>query len=176
MDNPPICPLCGIRERMYDSEPPLSGGERDYFSHCYECSSLIRYRDHTHTFYGSPEQVAAGSVKAGHSWRTLITLHPIMVDGEPVGYRCTEFDRCGWEIFFTPEEMELCTVDHRTHNNIPIPRRIKALCRDSWDHRVERGEISLPHGYITDHGRTVEQERADANTWDPGKYVPYIPR
>lgn len=165
----PICPLCGVRERSFDGEPPLSDNwESNFYSHCYECSSLCGTREHTHTYYGSPAQVAAGTVKDGHSWRTTVTLRPIMEDGKHVGFRCLEFDRCGWEHRFTAEEFLSCS-EHVTHGGFPYTT-IKGMCFNSQDHRRERGECD-ERGYITDYGREQERLRSDAANWDPGHYV-----
>lgn len=161
----PICPLCGINEREYDSEPPRPGG---YFSFCYPCSSLITQGEHNHTVYPSPAQVKAGTYKAGHSWKTAQIVHPLMERGVHVGYRCTEFDRCGWERRFTPEELEPCD-GHRNQFGYPI-ETIKGRCSRMPEHRLARGEID-ERGYITDHGREVERLHAEATTWDPGGYV-----
>jgi len=160
----PICPLCKIRERSYDSEP---GGEPGYFSHCYVCSSLSGYGVHSHTYYGSPAQVAAGTYRAGQSWRTSVSLRPLWEDGTHIGYRCTEFDRCGWEQRFTAEELAPCPTHSDAYNTVAV-----GVCVNSQVHRIERGEAEAPHGYITDHGRVEEQKRSDVNNWDPGRYVP----
>lgn len=169
MMNGPICPLCGIRERSYDGEPPVKGDARDYFSYCYECSSLCGYGDHTHTYYGSPEQVAAGTYRAGQSWMTSVTLNPIMEKGEHVGYRCTQFRQCGWEHRFTPEELELCT-EHTDLFGHPSPPQLKGVCVNGRDHRMERGECNA-QGYVTDKGRAAHEARVQAANWDPGHYV-----
>lgn len=168
---PPICPLCKVREREYDSEPPLHGGELDYFAHCGTCSALCGYRDHTHTYYPSPVQVEAGTFPAGRSWRTTVTLRPIMDAGVHVGFRCSQFELCGWEQRFTAADMELCPVAHVNNWGFTIPPRYKVLCARTFHHLRERGEIDGPHGWITEHGRKAEQERIDAANWDPGKYI-----
>lgn len=169
MEKEPICPLCGIRERSYDGEPPVKGDERDYFSHCYECSRLAGYGEHSHTYYPNPEQIKAGTFKAGHSWRTLVSLNPIMEGGEHVGYRCTQFQKCGWEHRFTAKELEICTA-HTDLFGHPMGRYIKGVCVNSRTHRMERGECN-EQGYITDKGRAENEKRSDAQTWDPGHYV-----
>lgn len=169
----PLCPLCGVREREFDGEPPLSEEwENNFFGSCAECSSLVGYRDHTHTYYGSPAQVKAGTVKAGHSWRTTVSLVPIMENGTHVGFRCTQHELCGWEQRFTAADMEPCPVEHVDRYGIKHPPTYKVMCERSHpDHKRERGEIDGPHGYITEHGRAVERQRSDAENWGPGHYV-----
>lgn len=159
----PICPLCGIREcdRADEGNGPIS-----YFSRCGTCTSLSGYRDHSHTYYGSPAQVAAGAYRAGHSWRTLVTVRPIWKDGKHVGFRCSEFDRCGWERRFTAEDMEECP-EHSKSPNLPT---LKGVCRNHREHRRVRGECN-ERGWITEFGREAERLRSDAANWDPGQYV-----
>lgn len=161
----PICPLCKINEREYDSEPP---GRGTYFSHCHRCSSLITQSEHNHTEYPSPVQVKAGSYRAGQSWRTSQTVVPIMESGVHVGYRCTRFEQCGWERRFTPEELEPCT-EHTDRFGFPI-EMIKGRCARLHVDRLALGEID-GRGYITEHGRDVEVAREIATTWDPGRYI-----
>lgn len=167
---PPICPLCKVRERSHDTEPGREPayyeGESSYFSTCYECTALSGYREHSHTYYGSPAQVAAGTFAAGHSWRTAVSLRPVWEDGEHVGFRCAEFERCGWEQRFTPEEREPCPV-HTQFTEYPV---IKGVCVNHEEHRRERGECN-ERGWINDVGRAAERARSDAANWDPGRYV-----
>lgn len=167
----PLCRLCGVRDRQFDGEPPLSKKwENNFFDRCAECASLVGYRDHTHTYYGSPAQIRAGSVKAGHSWRTTVLLVPIMDNGVHVGFRCMEFDLCGWEQRFSAADMELCDWEHRNHMRFLVPAQYKVLCTRSQDHRVANGECD-ERGAITEYGRQVERELSDAANWDPGHYV-----
>lgn len=160
----PICPLCRVNERDWDSEPGRYGG--GYYSHCTRCSGLCGTREHTHTYYGSPAQVAAGTVKAGHSWRTTVLLHPIIENNAHVGYRCTEFDRCGWEQRFTAEESRPCPV----HTGYPSHPVLTGTCRNYREHLQARGECD-ERGYITEYGREQERLRCDAANWDPGRYL-----
>lgn len=162
MKKAPICPICDIRERSCDDEPP---GPGSYFSTCSTCSLLSGYREHSHTCYPSPAQVAAGTFKAGHSWRTSVSVRPLWEDGRHIGFRCSEFERCGWEERFTAEDMEPCP-DHTLPYH-PVPR---AVCRNYRDHRQAAGECD-ERGYITEHGRERERLRSDAANWDPGSYV-----
>ena len=162
--NAPMCPLCKIRERDYDCEPP---GPGSYYAFCGTCASLSGYREHNHTYYPSPAQVAAGTFKAGDSWRTLVTVRPLWEDGNHVGFRCSEFDRCGWEHRFTDEELQPCH-DHRAHGGWPI-ETIKGKCFTMREHRIERGECDKD-GYITDYGRQMDRKRSDAANWDSGGY------
>lgn len=166
MNPAPICSLCKIRECGRADEPP---GPVSYFSRCGTCMGLSGYREHSHTYYPSPAQVAAGTFKAGHSWRTLISLRPLWEDGAHVGYRCAEFDRCGWEERFTAEDMEPCPV----HTRFPDHPVLKGVCRNRREHRP--GEFDA-RGHITEHGREREQLRSDAANWDPGRYVDRTPR
>lgn len=159
----PICPLCGIRERSYDDEPP---GPGSYFSHCTTCALLSGYRDHSHTYYPNPAQVAAGTYKAGHSWRTLVTIRPLWESGNHIGYRCSEFEQCGWEERFTADDLTPCAI-HTPHPDYPF---LTGVCRDYQEHRQERGECD-GRGWINDHGREQERKRSDAANWDPGGYV-----
>lgn len=163
-EHPAICPLCKINERDWDSEP---GGRGGYFSYCTTCSMLCGYREHSHTYYGSPAQVAAGTYKAGHSWRTSVSVRPLWEDGRHVGFRCSEFDRCGWEQRFTVEDMEPC----KKHSKWPTLPVLKGVCRNYQEHRQARGECD-ERGHITDQGREAARLRIDAANWDPGKYVP----
>lgn len=167
-DDAPLCPICKINPREYDSEPP---GPGSYFSHCYRCSSLVGTRDHSHTYYGSPAQVAAGTYRADQSWRTTVTLHPIIENDRHVGFRCVRFDECGWEHRFTAEELEPCS--HVNNWGFPY-ETIKGLCANGLQHRQERGELD-ERGWITDYGREREQLRSDADNWDPGKYIDRTP-
>jgi hypothetical protein len=171
--NAPICPICKINERSYDSEPPRGG----YFSHCYRCSSLITQSEHNHTHYPSPAQVAAGTYKAGHSWRTSQSVHPIIENDVHVGYRCvgTHSELCGWERRFTAEEMEPCPTEHRGHSfgggtRGIVYKAVRHECQRSREHRKERGETD-ERGYITDVGRAAEAAHSDATNWDPGRYI-----
>ncbi len=159
----PICPICKVNMCEYDSEPP---GPGSYSSTCFRCFSLSGYRDHSHTYYGSPAQVAAGTIAAGHSWRTAVTVRPIIEDNRHVGYRCSQFRDCGWEHRFTPEELELCPEHSEPPRHGPTP---KAVCANRREHRRKRGEVD-ERGYITDHGRVEERRREDAANWDPGQY------
>jgi hypothetical protein len=170
MEKAPMCPLCKIRERSYDDEPPGPGG---YFSYCSTCTLLSGYREHNHTYYPSPAQVKAGTFKAGHSWRTSVSVHPLWEDGVHIGFRCSEFDRCGWERRFTVEELQPCH-EHKSHGGFPI-ETIKGLCFTGRDHRAERGECD-ERGYVTECGREKEREREDAANWDPGRYIDRTPR
>lgn len=168
----PICPLCKIRECGRADEPGWDGtpGEPSYFSTCSTCTALSGYGVHSHTYYGSPAQVAAGTVKAGHSWRTSVSLRPTWDGGIHTGYRCTEFDRCGWEQVFTAEELKVCPA----HTKFPDWPVSYGQCFNHQEHRLERGECEPVHGYITDHGRAEESKRSDANNWDPGRYMPRV--
>lgn len=169
MKKAPICPLCKVNPREYDDEPPDPGS---YYSYCGRCSSLVGTREHTHTYYGSPAQVAAGTIKAGHSWRTTVLLHPIIEDDRHVGYRCTEFDLCGWEHRFTAEELEPCHA-HKSHGGFSV-ETIKGKCANYREHRLERGECD-GRGYITEYGRKQGRLRSDAANWDPGRYIDRTP-
>ena len=166
----PICPLCLIRERSHDDEPGRSpeyyGSEANYFSTCFECCMLSGYRDHSHAYYGSPAQVAAGTFRAGYSWRTRESVQPLWESGSHVGYRCRKFAECGWEQRFTPEEREGCEL----HTLFPALPVLKGVCRDYQEHRQERGECD-GRGHLTDHGEAQEHLRSDAAVWDPGKYI-----
>lgn len=172
MDQSVICPICKVNERSYDSEPPNPG----YFSYCFGCSSLINSGQHNHTHYPSPAQVKAGTYKAGHSWRTSQSVHPVFENGVHVGYRCVGADSelCGWERRFTPEEMEECPSEHREKGFGGRPGMIRKMvrhaCHRSHEHRLERGEVD-ERGYITELGRSVEDARSDATNWDPGRYI-----
>ena len=170
---PPICPLCKINECDQDTEP---GREWQYYESresysltCMRCQFLATSREHSHQHYPSPAQIKAGTWAAGHSWRTSEMADPVWTDGKHTGYRCRKFSDCGWERVFTAEEMEHCTA----HVQDPgVPRDIiKAVCHNSRFHRLERGEVYPPHGYITDHGREVERAHSDATVWDPGRYT-----
>lgn len=165
MDEVPLCPICKIRPCEYDDEPPGPGG---YFSTCDVCLSLSGYRDHTHTYYPSPGQVAAGTYEAGHSWRTSVIVRPIWEDDAHVGFRCSAFDECGWERRFTAGELESCG-EHKSHAGFPVTT-IKGLCFTSREHRRERGECD-ERGYITEYGREQDRLRSDAANWDPGRYI-----
>jgi hypothetical protein len=162
----PICPLCKINECDFDSEPP---GPGSYSTHCTRCFFLITSAEHNHTIYPSPAQVAAGTFRAGHSWRTSQLTHPIMENGVHVGYRCAGYDRerCGWERRFTAEDMEPCEVTHKGHSGWPLAATLRHQCHRMREHRIERGEVD-ERGYITDHGRAVEAAHGEATTWDPG--------
>lgn len=164
MTDAPMCPLCKIREREWDSEPGRYGG--GYYSTCGTCSGLTRYRGHNHTHYPSPVQVSAGTYVAGASWRTAVLVRPVWEDGVHVGFRCDEFDVCGWEYPFTAAEREVC----ERHTEFPDHPVIKGVCFQSREHRVERGECD-ERGYITEYGRRMVLEREDAANWDPGRYV-----
>ena len=111
-------------------------------------------------------QVAAGTYKAGHSWRTLVSLEPLWEDGRHIGFRCSQFDQCAWELRFTAEELEPCP----THTRFPDYPTLKGVCKNYLEHRRERGECD-DRGYVNDHGREAEQFRLDAANWDPGRYV-----
>lgn len=160
----PICPICKVNPREYDSEPP---GPGSYSYSCFRCFSLSGYRDHSHTYYGSPAQVAAGTIAAGHSWRTAVTVRPVFEDDRHVGYRCDRFGDCGWEQRFTPEELEMCPEHSEPPRHGPTP---KGACVNHRDHRLKRGEIDH-RGWLTDHGRAEEKRRGDAANWDPGRYL-----
>lgn len=164
----PICALCGVRERALDTGALAYGSDQGYFLYCTRCSLLCGHQYHTHTYYGSPEQIKDGTVKGGHSWRRSVTLYPIIENDIHVGFRCKEFSRCDWEQRFTAEDMEMCPIEHISPNGIREQPLINFMCQQ-WrrDHRLERGEIS-PHGDITEYGRKAEQERYDAANWDPG--------
>lgn len=165
---PPICPLCKVRERDHDTEPGRDWtyyeSECSYSTYCTVCAMLSGTREHTHQHYPSPAQVAAGSYKADATWRTTEVVRPIWrADGKHVGYRCDDFARCGWEHYFTAEELEPCA----THQGRPF-----GLCRNFREHRVERGELDpAPYAYITEYGREEERRRSDATVWDPGGYI-----
>ena len=164
----PLCPLCKINPREFDYEPP---GPGSYYSYCGRCSGLVGTREHTHTYYGSPAQVAAGTVRAGHSWRTTVLLHPIIEGDRHVGYRCTKFEQCGWEQRFTAKDMDPCST-HSTHPKYhQVP---KGVCVNHQEHRQARGECD-ERGYITDYGREQERVRSDAANWDPGRYIDRTP-
>lgn len=162
MKNAPICPLCGIRECSPANDPGMPPA---WFSRCLTCTTLTGYRDHNHTCYPSPAQVKAGTFEEGHSWRTAVPLRPLWENGRHVGFQCTEFDRCGWQHRFTPEEMEPCETHSRPGSPVP-----KGVCRNYLGHRQERGEVD-ERGYITPYGREQEQRRSDAANWDPGRYI-----
>lgn len=164
MQETPICPLCKIRECGRSDE---GGSEMSYFSTCTECLFLSGYRDHGHTHYPSPAQVAAGTYREGQSWRTSETVRPIWEDGVHVGFRCGRFDLCGWEHRFTPEELQPC--EHDNGFGFPV-KTIKGVCRNYQSHRQQRGECD-ERGYITEYGREQEQLRSDAANWDPGRYI-----
>jgi hypothetical protein len=155
----PICPICGVNERSYDSEPGGGG----YFSHCLRCFWLINQAEHNHTIYPSPAQVAAGTYKAGHTWRTAQTVHPIIENNVHVGYRCVgvHSELCKWERRFTAEEMEPCPKGYP---------KLRHQCHRSSEHRLERGEID-ERGYLTELGRAAERAHTDATNWDPGRYI-----
>lgn len=171
----PICPLCKIRTCDADTEPGREpsyyGSAASYSTYCTTCSMLSGTRTHAHQHYGSPVQVAAGTVKAGHSWRTTELLRPIWrADGKHVGFRCDKFDQCGWQHYFTPEELEPCPV----HTSFPDYPQIFGVCRDYLEHRIERGECDPhPRPYMTEFGRKESQRRSDEQVWDPGKYIEY---
>lgn len=165
MTKPPMCPLCKIRECGYDGEPPSPG----YFTHCDTCTILTGYQEHSHTHYPSPAQVEAGTYPAGHSHRTAVIVHPLWGDGAHVGFRCDEFDRCGWERRFTAAELEACPTEHKSHGGWPV-ETIRGKCFNSLEHRIERGECD-DRGRITEYGRRMQREREDAANWDPGRYV-----
>lgn len=160
----PLCPICKINECSWDSEPP---GPGSYFSNCTTCMRLSGYRDHSHTYYPNPAQVAAGAYPAGHSWRTSVSVRPTWEGGKHTGYRCTEFGTCGWEQRFTVEDLAACDVHTQRRLGEPIPL---GVCRDYREHRQARGEVDK-RGYITDHGREQYRLRSDAANWDPGRYV-----
>lgn len=163
MEQAPLCPNCKINRCSRADEP---GQRVSYFSHCYTCTMLTGHRDHSHTRYPSPAQVAAGTYPAGHSWRTSVIVRPLWEGGKHVGYRCVEFDVCGWEERFTAEEMEPCSE----HTRYPDDPMIKGVCQRYLEHRTAAGELD-GRGYITDYGRQRERERSDAANWDPGQYV-----
>lgn len=165
MEKAPMCPLCKIRECEFDNEPPGPGG---YWSTCGTCLLLSGSREHSHTYYPSPAQVKAGTFKAGHSWRTSVSVRPLWEGGVHIGFRCSEFDQCGWEHRFTAEELQPCH-EHKSHGGFPV-ETIKGMCFTSREHRMERGECD-ERGYITEFGRERERERSDAANWDPGRYV-----
>lgn len=169
----PICPLCKINECDQDTEPGRDWryyeSPESYSSMCTRCMFLSTTREHSHQHYPSPAQVKAGTWEAGHSWRTAEMVRPVFTDGKHTGYRCERFEDCGWERVFTAEEMEECP-DHVTEYGLSYSV-MKAVCHNSRRHRLERGEVELPHGYITDHGREVERIHSDATVWDPGKYI-----
>lgn len=158
---PPICPLCGVNARERADEP---GQPISYFTLCHVCTSLSGYREHTHTYYPSPAQVTAGTYEAGHSWRTAVSVRPLWEGGAHIGFRCTEFDRCGWERRFDAFELEPCDV-HTGALGRPVP---SGVCRMHPDHRP--GEFD-GRGHITEYGRQRERERQDAANWDPGRYI-----
>ena len=155
MSDAPICPLCKIREREFDSEPP---GPGSYFSNCSPCSLLIGYRYHSHTHYPTEVQVKAGTFRAGHSWRTSVAMLPVFEGGAHVGYRCgRSSDRgCDYAEWFTAEEREACP----THTKFPDYPVLKGVCHDFPEHRIERGEID-GRGYLTEFGRAEERRRSD---------------
>lgn len=148
-----MCPDCKIRECDQDSEPPGGG----YFSTCVTCSNLGGYRAHTHAEYPTQAQVQAGVYREGHTWRTSQTMRPLWEDGRHVGFRC--WDRaCGFEERFTADDLTPCP-DH--------PGLAVWQCRNHKDHRIQRGEATQPHGYLTDKGRQADAERVNAQVWDP---------
>ena len=170
----PMCPLCKIRECDQDTEP---GRDWKYYESaasysytCSTCSLMGGIRDHSHQHYPSPAQVAAGTFKAGHSWRTAERLEPVWENGQHIGYRCGRFFECGWEEIFTAEQREPCH-EHTTHGGYPI-EVMKGVCVNYREHRLARGECYPPHGYITEYGREQENKRSDAAVWDPGRYIP----
>jgi hypothetical protein len=172
--NAPICPICKVSEREFDSEPPAPGS---YYSYCFRCSSLITTAEHNHTHYPSPAQVAAGTYKEGHSWRTAQLTRPIIEGNVHVGYRCAGVDSelCGWERRFTAREMETCPTEHRSEGyggkrSGFVVKTLRYECFNSHDHRLERGEVN-ERGHMTDLGREVYAAHSDATNWDPGRYI-----
>lgn len=162
--NAPICHNCGVRECGFDSE---GGGPVSYSDLCTRCSMLHTQTEHSHTYYGSPAQVAAGTYRAGHSWQTAVSARAIIENDRHVGYRCTRFELCGWERRYTAAELVPCR-EHTGPTGDPSPL---GACSDAKSHRVGRGEVDPVSGFLTEHGRTAEWQRIMAANWDPGEYV-----
>lgn len=159
----PVCPLCNIRVREFCNEPP---GPGSYYSYCAMCALLVGLGDHTHTYYYSPAQVAAVPDRAGMSWRTAMVVLPLMQEGAHAGYRCRNFDQCGWEYWFAGEDLKVCTTHTRSVGS-PV---LRGVCLNYPEHRLERGEC-YESGFITEYGREQEKIRSDAANWDPGRYI-----
>lgn len=156
-----LCPLCRVNQCDPDPEGPSPrDGVLYYSSYCTGCTLLSGYRTHTHTYYPSPAQVAAGTFKAGHSWRTLVAVRPMWESGSHVGFRCSEFGECGWKHRFTADERMLCD-QHQA---------LKGMCVYHREHAQERGECD-ERGYITEFGREEERRRSNRDNWDPGRYI-----
>lgn len=161
MENP-LCPLCGINPLFLEYDPD-SIYPPSYDTYCMRCTGLMRSGPHNHTHYPSPVQVAAGTFKAGHSWRTASQTYPLWEDGKHVGYTCADYEPCGWVGRFTPAELQPCTLP--AHKG-----KIFGVCRDYREHRKHRGECD-GRGWITEAGREAERDRSDAANWDPGRYI-----
>jgi hypothetical protein len=67
-----------------------------------------------------------------------VSLRPVWEDGSHVGYRCVEFDRCGWQKLFTAEERQNCGM-HSAYPSLPV---LKGVCVNYREHRRERGSVT----------------------------------
>jgi hypothetical protein len=82
MNFEPICPMCNVRARSFDSEPPGPGG---YFSNCSTCTTRIAVAPWCGC--GDALNRAEGTLRYPNE-----KMRPVVVNDAVVSYECS---RCG---------------------------------------------------------------------------------